>query len=106
MLFKVWERGDREGWDSARWDRGREVWPYETERNERQYDEEERVESNVADFVDDDFDEYATPVCSDDDEDWCWDRWIFEVYKRQWWSEIRPAFDSLEALKKLWSTTC
>ncbi|XP_009110756.1 uncharacterized protein LOC103836262 isoform X2 [Brassica rapa] len=73
---------------------------YEAERNEHQFDEEPRVERNVADFVDEDFDEYATPLCSDDDEDGVERDGYLRYIKGSGDLKLRQAFDSLEAFKK------
>ncbi|KAF2601343.1 hypothetical protein F2Q70_00025376 [Brassica cretica] len=63
------EREEAERDETERYEADSEAEGYEAERNEHQFDEEARVERNVSEFVDEDFDEYATPLCSDEDED-------------------------------------
>ncbi|VVB15254.1 unnamed protein product [Arabis nemorensis] len=83
---------------------------YETERveNERvqnvrvehQFAEEARVERNVADFIDEEIDEYATPVCSDDDQDHDKKLDYFTYKKGSGELKLEQAFYSLDAFKK------
>lgn len=66
-----------------------------------QFDEERRVESNVAAFgdVDDEYDEYATPVESGD-EDQSNDDGYVRYIKGSGELKFKQVFDSLEAFKK------
>ena len=48
-------RAENEREETERYEADSEAERYEAERNEHQFDEEARVERNVADFVDEDF---------------------------------------------------
>lgn len=71
----------------------------ESDRNEYQFEEEARVEQNVADFVDEEIDLYATPPCSDDDEDDVRGDY-FKYKKGSGELKLNQAFDSLEDFKE------
>ncbi|XP_013633248.1 PREDICTED: uncharacterized protein LOC106338932 [Brassica oleracea var. oleracea] len=93
-------RAENEREETERYEADSEAERYEAERNEHQFDEEARVERNVADFVDEDFDEYATPLCSDDDEDGVERDGYLRYIKGSGDLKLRQAFESLEAFKK------
>lgn len=83
--------------DNERNDRDR----YEYERESRPpCDEEARVERNVEDFVDEEVDEFATPVGSDDDQDGNEGVGYLRYKKGSGELLLRQAFDSLEAFKQ------
>ncbi|WZZ16565.1 hypothetical protein YC2023_109654 [Brassica napus] len=93
-------RAENEREETERYEADSEAERYEAERNEHQFDEEARVERNVADFVDEDFDEYATPLCSDDDEDGVERDGYLRYIKGSGDLKLRQAFENLEAFKK------
>ncbi|KAF2567653.1 hypothetical protein F2Q68_00024764 [Brassica cretica] len=94
------EREEAERDETERYEADSEAEGYEAERNEHQFDEEARVERNVSEFVDEDFDEYATPLCSDEDEDGVERDGYLRYIKGSGDLKLRQAFESLEAFKK------
>ncbi|XP_024013228.1 uncharacterized protein LOC112087550 [Eutrema salsugineum] len=72
----------------------------EAVREDRQFEEEARIERNLVNFVDEEIDEYATPVCSDDDDDADDSKGYIRYKKGSGELMLSQAFDSLEAFKQ------
>ncbi|CAH2070810.1 unnamed protein product, partial [Thlaspi arvense] len=71
------------------------------ESNAYQFDEEASDKMNVADFIDEEIDKYATPLCSDVEEDDNVTERYFRYKKGNGELKLRQAFDNLEDIKQV-----